>query len=160
MVEIAGLDRMLLEHPFFAGMAPEQAAFVAGCGRNVVVEAGAWLFREGEAADQFYLLRHGRVTLELRAPGREPLIFDTLGEGDIVGWSWLLPPFCWSMDARAQTLVRVVALDAHCLRDKLDSDPALGYALLRRFVPVMGRRLQAAHLQLADLYARPQGGRG
>lgn len=160
MVEIAGLDRMLLAHPFFAGMTPAQAAFVAGCGHNVVVEAGAWLFREGGPAEQFYLLRHGRVTLEMHAPGREPLIVDSLDDGDILGWSWLLPPYRWSMDARAQTLVRVLALDALCLRDKLDADPALGYALLRRFVPVMGRRLQAARLQLADLYGRPQGGRG
>lgn len=160
MVEIAGLDRMLLEQPFFAGMPAEQAAFVAGCGRNVVVEAGAWLFREDGPADFFYLLRHGTVTLEMRAPGREPLIVDTLADGDILGWSWLMPPYRWSMDARAQTLVRVVALDAVCLRGKLDSDPALGYELIRRFVPVMGRRLLAARLQLADLYARPQGGRG
>lgn len=160
MVETTGLDRLLLRHPFFAGMPAQQASFVAGCGRNVVIEAGAWLFREGEAADQFHLLRHGRVTLEMRAPGREPLIVDTLEDGDILGWSWLMPPYRWSMDARAQTLVRVVALDAVCLRDKLDSDPALGYALLRRFVPVMGRRLAAARQQLADLYARPQDGHG
>ena len=127
---------------------------------RAIEQAGAWLFREDGPADFFYLLRHGTVTLEMRAPGREPLIVDTLADGDILGWSWLMPPYRWSMDARAQTLVRVVALDAVCLRGKLDSDPALGYELIRRFVPVMGRRLLAARLQLADLYARPQGGRG
>lgn len=160
MGEITGLDRLLGEHPFFAGMPPDVARLLAGCARNVVFEAGRYVFREGGAADQFYLLRHGMVTLEVRVPGREPLVVDTLQEGDVIGWSWLLPPYQWSMDARAQTLVRTLALDAVCLRGKLDAEPALGYELFRRFVPVMGRRLMAARLQLADLYARPSGGRG
>ena len=87
-----GLERILMQHRFFAGLEAGYCELVCGCAKNVRFEAGQYLFHEGDPADQIYLLRHGRVALEMAAPGRNAVTFQTLGEGEIVGISWLIPP--------------------------------------------------------------------
>lgn len=149
------LEPLILEHAFFRGLNPEFGHLLVGCAKNVRFDAGEYLFREGEEADYFYLIRHGSVALELHAPGRPALTIQTLREGEIVGASWLVPPYRWSFDARAMELTRAVALDARCLREKCESDHDLGYELMKRFVPVMLGRLQATRLQVLDVYAAP-----
>ena len=98
---------------------------IAGCGQNTGFEAGEYLFREGDQADTFYLVRHGRVQLETFVPGRGAVTIQTVDEGDVVGWSWLFPPYRWHFDARALDLVRAVAFDGACLRGKCDERPRL-----------------------------------
>ncbi|SMF28950.1 Cyclic nucleotide-binding domain-containing protein [Tistlia consotensis] len=149
------LERYILEHRFFEGLEPAFGSLIRGCARNVRFEAGQYLCREGEPADQLYLVRHGTVALEISAPGRGALTFQTVHEGEIVGVSWLVPPYRWTYDARAAELVRAIALDARCLRDKAERDHDLGYELMKRFVPVLVERLHATRLQLLDLYAPP-----
>jgi CRP-like cAMP-binding protein len=153
-MEVHGLERVVCEHPFFAGLPEAFCAFVCGCAKNVRFEAGQYLFHEGEPADEFYLLRHGRVALELHAPERGRITFETLGEGEIVGVSWLIPPYRWSYDARALTLVRAIAMDAACLRQKCEADHDLGYEMMKRFLPVLIERLQTTRLQILDVYGR------
>lgn len=154
MGEIEGLDRLLKEHPFFQDMNPTVCTIIAGCAANERFNAGDYIFREGESADKFYLLRHGNVALEIHTPGREPIIVETLQAGDILGWSWLVPPFKWRADARAIQLVRAISLDAKCLRGKYEGDHDLGYELFKRFVPVMARRMEASRLQIIDVYGK------
>lgn len=154
MGDIEGLDRLLKEHPFFLDMDPEVCKTIAGCAANERFGAGDYIFREGGPADKFYFIRHGNVALEVHAPGREPIIVETLQAGDILGWSWLIPPFKWRADARALQLVRAISLDAKCLRGKYESDHSLGFELFRRFVPVITRRLEAGRLQLLDMYGK------
>jgi CRP/FNR family transcriptional regulator, cyclic AMP receptor protein len=151
------LDAEVGESPVFRGLPAAHLELIAGCGRNTGFEAGEYLFREGEQADTFYLLRHGRVTLETFVPGRGGLTVQTVDEGDVVGWSWLFPPYRWHFDARALDSVRAVAFDGACLRRKCDEDNSLGYELLGRFSPVMLERLQATRMQLLDVYGN--GGR-
>src|SRR5690349_1140035 len=98
------LENILSEHPFFQGLAPGYLELVLGCSSNVRFAPGEFIFREEEEADQFYLLRHGRVALEVFAPDRGTLTIQTLTEGDILGWSWLIPPHRWRFDARALEL--------------------------------------------------------
>jgi CRP-like cAMP-binding protein len=155
MVQTEGMDKVLAEHPFFDGMETKDRELLAGCARNEVFEAGVYVFREGEAADKFYLLRHGTVAVELHAPGHAPMVLETLRKGDIFGWSWMVPPYTWTFDVRAVELCRVISLDAKCLRGKLEKDHSLGYELFKRFVPVMAARVGAARLQLLDLYGQP-----
>lgn len=155
MVQIEGLDRLLAEHPFFRDMGASAQATLAGCAANERFDAGQFIFKEGQAANKVYLIRHGVVSLELHPPGKEPVMLETLHDGDVLGWSWLVPPYRWSFDARAVQLCRLVSLDATCLRPKLESDHSLGYELFKRFIPVMGNRLAAARLQLLDMYGRP-----
>ena len=149
-----GIEQILKEHPFFAGFAPERSSLVAGCARNHRFDAGQYLFREGEAADEFYLIRHGRVALEIVAPGQPSIIFATLGEGEIVGASWLVPPYRWIFDARASELTRAIGIDAACLRGKCDADHDLGYEMMKHFLPVLVKRLHATRLQLLDVYGK------
>ena len=94
------------------------------------------------------------MALELVAPGREPTVFATLGEGEIVGASWLIPPYRWSFDARAVTLTRAIGIDAACLRGKCDADPRLGYEMMKRFLPVFVKRLHETRLQVLDVYGK------
>ena len=147
-----GLERIVLGHPFFAGLGPEFSAAISGCARNLRFAAGEYLFREGEPANEFYLLRQGAVALELHSPGQQPLIVATLREGEILDGSWLVPPYRWTFDARASELVRVLGVDARCLRDKCEVDHDLGYELMKRFAGAMGERLRAMRLQVAGVY--------
>jgi CRP/FNR family transcriptional regulator, cyclic AMP receptor protein len=149
---VEGLERIIREHPFFAGLEESFCTLVTGCAKNVRFEAGEYLFHEGEAADQFYLLRHGRIALELTAPGRGAMTFQTVGEGEIVGVSWLIPPYRWTYDAKAMELTRAIAIDAACLRQKCEADHHLGYDMMKRFMPVLIQRLQATRLQILDVY--------
>jgi CRP/FNR family transcriptional regulator, cyclic AMP receptor protein len=147
-----GLERTIREHPFFAGLDEGFIQLVVGCAKNVRFEAGQHLFREGEPADQLYLIRHGRVALEVVIPGRAPVTFQTVPAGEIVGISWLVAPYRWTYDARALELTRAIAMDAVCLRRKCDEDHDLGYELMKRFVPVVVERLQTTRLQILDVY--------
>lgn len=157
MGQVEGLDSLLKEHPFFRDFQPDALALMAGCARNERFEAGSTIFREGSPADHFYIVRRGDVAVEVGMPGRGRVTLQTLHDGEILGWSWLVPPYKWSFDARALSLVRAVSLDAACLRRKMEENHELGYRLLQRFVPVMAERLTAARLQMQDLYAAPKG---
>ena len=155
MARIEGLDKVFAEHPLFQGISAEYSALLAGCAENVVVQAGGYVFREGEPADKFYLLRHGSVSLEVHAPGKEPIIVDTLSAEELLGWSWLVPPFRAQFDARALELTRLISLDAAWLRGRMEEDHLLGYELHKRFAPVVARRLEAALMRLIDMYGHP-----
>ena len=156
MSHIEGLNRVLEEHPFFKGMDPKVRETIAGCAANELFKAREYIFREGGTADRFYLIRHGSVALEVHIPSRDPVVVETLQAGDILGWSWLVPPYRWIMDARATQLVRAVSLDAKCLRGKLDGDHTLAYEMFKRFIPVMAQRLEAGRLQMVDMYGKSE----
>jgi CRP/FNR family transcriptional regulator, cyclic AMP receptor protein len=141
----------LPEHPFFSGLDPAALELAAGCATTVRFRPGEYLFREGEPADTFYVLRHGRVSIQMRTPTRE-VVLDTAHDGDVVGWSWLIPPYRWTFDARATSDTSAIAFDGACLRGKCESDATLGYALLQRVVQVMSARLQSARVRLLDIY--------
>lgn len=149
-----GLEHILTEHPFFAGFSAEHSQLVAGCARNHRFNAGEYLFREGGPANEFFLIRHGRVALEIVSPGKTPIVFETLGEGQIVGASWLVAPYRWMSDARAVALTRAIGVDAACLRDKCETDYHLGYEMMKRFLPILVQRLDATRLQLLDVYGK------
>lgn len=147
-----GIDHLLAEHPFFAGLTPAAVTLISGCATNRHVRAGEFLYREGRDAETFYVVRHGRVAVEVATPTGGALMIDTAEDGDVLGWSWLIPPHRWQFDARAVTDTRVVEIAAGCLRDKCDHDPAFGYAVMQRVAQVMYERLRTTRVQLLDLY--------
>lgn len=149
------IGRSLAENPIFSKLTEAQREFIAGCASLKVFQAGDIIYREGQPADRFYLIRHGKVGLETYVPGRQPIIVDTLHAGDPVGWSWLIPPYRTHFDARALELTRAIEFDAACLRQKMDADPAFGYAMYQLITPVIAARLAAARRQMIDLYGRP-----
>jgi len=148
------LDTLIAEHPLFAGFPAEHLALIAGCGRNVHFAPGEFLCRAGRPAEYFFLIRRGMVALELEVPGRGPFRFSTVSAGDVVGWSWLIPPYQWQFDARVVEDVSAVQFDGACLRGKCDADPVLGYALMKTFAGVLVTRFMETRLQLIDVYGR------
>ena len=146
------LEPLLAEHPFLKGLEPQHIQLIVGCASNVRFDAGQYIFREEEEANQFYIIRQGRVALEIYMPDRGPIIIDTLSEGDVLGWSWLIPPYNWRFDAKAMELTRAIALDGKCLRTKCENDHHLGYELLKRFSSIVDQRLESTRIQLLDIY--------
>ena len=146
------LDRIIAEHPFFGGLNDAQVHLLAGCASNTRFRAGEPLFLEGGEANQFFLIREGKVALEVHTGTDTPIVVQCLSAGDVVGWSWLIPPHRWRFDARAVEETRAFALDGACLRRKCEEDHDLGYELLKRFSATMAERLQATRRQLLDVY--------
>jgi CRP-like cAMP-binding protein len=146
------IEALVAEHSFFKDFAPEYRALIAGCGKNVHFDAGQLLTRAGDPANQFFAVRHGRASIEIHSAGRGPLMLQTVEAGEVVGWSWLFPPYRWNFDVRAVEEVRAISFDGECLRGKCDRDPAMGYDFMKRFARVFMERLEATRLQLLDLY--------
>lgn len=144
----------LAEHPFFADLEPGYVATVAGCGSNVVFEPETVIAAEGSEANEFFIIRRGRVAIQLHAAGTGVALLQTLDGGDILGWSWLFPPYRWSVEARALQQVHAIKLDGKCLRDKCELNSGMAYALMKKFSRIMTQRLEATRLQLLDLYGR------
>ncbi|MFE0513003.1 Crp/Fnr family transcriptional regulator [Streptomyces sp. NPDC058964] len=137
---------------------PAQRERLLAAGLDVTFPAGARLFDEGGRADRFWLLRGGEVALDICIPGRQPeTVVETLGAGQLLGWSWTCPPYRWHLGARAVTAVEATEFPACDVVALCTADPELGYALMRRFTEVVAERLQATRIRLLDLYA-PHGG--
>lgn len=142
----------LARHPFCADMTPAVRERLAACAQEVRFDENAYLLRQNAPAKTFYLIEAGQVEIKIAgaATGHAPL--ETLGAGEAVGWSWLLPPHRWHFDAIARIPTRALALDADCLRSAMDADSAVGYAITRGLLAVVAQRLQASRMQLSDLY--------
>ncbi len=153
------LEPIIRQHPFFKGLPQHAIDLIVGCAGNIVFQPDHRVYREGEPANRFYVIREGCIALELYVPGRGPIVIETLGAGDVLGWSWLIPPYRLRYSARAVELTRAIGLDATCIRNKCEADHDLGYELLKRVAGVIVERLQASRLQLADVYGpTPSGG--
>jgi CRP-like cAMP-binding protein len=146
------IKELISEHPFFKGLDEQYLDVIAACAHNVRFLAGEYVIREGGEANEFYLIRHGKISLEAFLPGQGAITIQTIQEGDVLGWSWLFAPYRWHFDARAVELTRAIAFDGRCLREKSEEDKALGYELMKRFSYIMVQRLQATRLQLLDVY--------
>ena len=146
------IENLLAEAPFFEGMGLEALGVLAGCAGNVHFPAGTQIFREGDPADVFYVIRQGSVAIETFVPTRGPVTIETIDAGEAIGWSWLFPPHRWHFDAHARSTVRATAFNATCLRAKCELDPALGYAFMGRFAQMLIERLQWTRLRLLDVY--------
>ncbi len=148
---------LLAEHPVFGSLDSSLLELMSGCGRNEHFDSGAQILREGADADHFYLLRSGRVALEVAIPHRGIIVIETLGPSEILGVSWPFPPYRWAFDAKAIEPTSAISIDAACLRRKCEEDPVLGYQVFSRFAQLMRDRLQATRLQLLDVYGSHAG---
>jgi len=157
-MKIKGLEEYLSTHPFCEGFDAETIRTLSGCARNAVFQRGEYIFRRDEPANEFFLVRRGQVALELVHPTRDRITLQTLGEGDVLGWSWLFEPYAWFSDCRTTELTRVVALNGSCLRTKCENDRDLGFKVMTRVSKLIIDRLRACRLQILDMYAAPEGG--
>jgi len=146
------LESILAKHPFFENLETKYLDLVTGCASNVRFEAGEFVHRRDDEANSFYIIRQGKVALEVCPPGGKPITVQTVSDGEILGWAWLVPPYHCQFDAQAVELTRAIVLDGKCLRKKCGEDHALGYELLSRLLPVMGQSMEAMRIQLSDVY--------
>ena len=146
------LEGVLAAHPFFSGMDPRYLQLAVGCAANVRFNAGELIFQQGYDAEHFYLIRAGKVALEFHVPGRGGLTIQTLGAGEVLGWSWLVPPYNWRFDGRAAEVTRAIVFDGKCLRGKCEEDHELGYELQKRVIAILGQHLDATRFRLLDIY--------
>lgn len=140
------------DHPFLQGLSEPHRRRLAAGARPFTANAGDYLVREGEAATAFYLLAAGHVAISAHLGKRGKVLIQTLGPGEVVGWSWLLPPFRWQFDGRATDAVQGWALDAAWLREQCAQDHDLGYHVLKQLIAVLSGRLAATRLQQLDIY--------
>jgi CRP/FNR family transcriptional regulator, cyclic AMP receptor protein len=146
------LKPLLAEHPFFKGMEDEYIELLSECASNVRYSAGDPIVSEGEAANRMFLIRYGKVALQIHSPNHGPIIIQTLDPGEVLGWSWMMPPYKWHFDAVAVDETRAISLDGECLRKKCANDPKLGYELMSRVAELVVERLNSTRLQLIQAY--------
>jgi CRP/FNR family cyclic AMP-dependent transcriptional regulator len=139
-------------HPFLRGLPDAYAKRLEGCAFPSHFDAGEQILLEGGPADRFFLLRDGRVSVETPVPGRGQVVVETLGGGQVLGWSWLVPPYRWHFSARALERCQTVAFTADSVIELCEGDPAFGYQIMRRFASVMAERMHADHVRLLNLY--------
>jgi CRP-like cAMP-binding protein len=149
---IKDIKVILSEHSFFKGLCEEYLDFIAGCASNVVFKAGDIILKEGKEADRFYLIRHGKVAIDIETTSTDSITIQTLKENEILGWSWLIPPHRNRFTARAVEETRAIALDGKCLRNKCEKNHDLGYELLKRLAGVFTERLEVTRMQLLNMY--------
>ncbi len=156
----AAVEAQVAAHPFFAGMSAHYIRLLADCAIATRFEKDQVIFRAGETANRFYLIESGKIVLEAgENAGCAPVIIDRIGAGDLLGWSWIFPPYIWHFTARAVELTNSIFFYGTILREYCDKDSALGYELFKRMSEVMIRRLQGARSQLLEamVKTRPKG---
>jgi CRP/FNR family transcriptional regulator, cyclic AMP receptor protein len=140
--------------PFLRGMPPAQLAKLAELCKHVSIPARERLFDEGSRAGRFWLIDAGQVTLDANVPGQGRVTIETLGRGDVIGLSWMLPPYQWRFGAVATQPTQAFVFDADAVRAACDADPLLGYEISRRFSVAVVQRLQATRARLIEVCAR------
>jgi CRP-like cAMP-binding protein len=144
------LERLLAQHPFLAGLDRRHLAQLARLASPKSFHALQKIFDEGDAANELYLICKGKVAIETVLLGCDAIQIQTLGEGEVLGWSWLLPPYRWHYSARATEPTQVIALDGATLRKLCEQDHDLGYEMMRRFALVIVQRLAATRARFLN----------
>jgi len=146
------LEGIVSQLDVFRGLGSRHLALITGCAANVRYASGEFLGRLGAQADRFWVIREGRVALQLEVPRQHAVTIDTLSHGEVVGFSWLLPPYRLQFDIKALDPTRALLFDGECLRKKCEVDTTLGYELVKRFAGIMVDRIQTMSMQLLDVY--------
>lgn len=149
------IEEFLSAHAFFSKMDASFLKFLADSVTELQVKQGGVLFKHGNRADKFYLLRNGQVSIQVPAVMGPTLEIQTLGENQILGWSWLIPPYRWSFQARALEDSDLLEFDGSAILARCEDDPKFGYDLFKRFAALMSERLDAARQKMMDEWNPP-----
>jgi CRP-like cAMP-binding protein len=153
MADADDLRSYLAQHAFFIGLSDAHLDLLGSYASAARYGAQQRVFKYDTDANQFYVLRDGKVGVEIPAVSGEPLRIQTVGSGGVLGWSWLIPPYRWAFDARALVTSEIVVLDGARLRAQCETDPKLGYELMKRFAALMAERLNASRLAAIRQYS-------
>jgi CRP-like cAMP-binding protein len=143
-------------HGLFTGLSESQVRSVLEIAHDVTFPDATMILEEGREARGCWLLHEGQVALTVRVPGTEPVVLQTLGHGDVLGWSWLTGPRRWTLSATARGPVEALEIDTDRLRDLAYEDPALGYAVTRNLLDAALSRMQHTRSRLLDVYRSPR----
>lgn len=152
------LTDIITSHPLFHGMKPAHLQALLDGATFANLKTGDVLFKEGEPANQFFLIENGRIALEAHEPCDGTVMVQTLGAGDLLGWSWLFPPFVWHFRARAIEPTGIVAMSGARLLINAERDHDFGYELMKRVSQVLIRRLQATRKTMLELLCERESG--
>jgi len=144
--------RLLKNHPFFKEFSDAQLQRIGEGATLVNFNPGQYIFREGEDADQFYLILGGLVSLEVQVPKRGSVTIERIDAGDVLGWSWLYPPHRWHFDAHAQEEIRAIMIDGEFLRNMIEEDREIGFKIMKQIAMIMEHRLQSTRIKLMEVY--------
>lgn len=144
----ARLEAHVRAHPFLVGISDHHIQLLVDCALSTAFENGEVIFRAGEIANRFYLIETGQVVLESGEDLGTPIIIDQIGPGDLLGWSWIFPPYIWHFSAGAVARTQAIFFYGTILREYCEKDPVLGYELFKRMSEVMIKRLQRARSHL------------
>jgi CRP-like cAMP-binding protein len=145
---VKAVESVIADHPFLRGLSPAHLRLLADSAMRMHYRAGELIFREGEPANRFYLIEQGRVSLESHKQGEEPATVQVIGAGDVLGWSWLFPPYYWHFDARTLEPTTAIFIYGTRLREQCEQDHDFGYEMMKRMTQVVIGRLQNARRQL------------
>ncbi|MER6102913.1 cyclic nucleotide-binding domain-containing protein [Streptomyces sp. NPDC001832] len=148
----------VVRHGFLGALPPGHREQLVATARDVSFPDGTRIFEEGGVADRFWIIRSGHVALDIHVPGRSEAVVETLGEGDLLGWSWLFEPYRWHLGAQARSTVSASEFDAERVRAACEKDPSFGLALTNCVAQVIARRLKSTRIRLLDLYGPPDAG--
>lgn len=146
MIEVTAAA--LAAHPFLHGMPRGQLGVLAETAADVRFPARHRLFEDGGSAARFWLIQSGYVALDLHVPGEGRVRVETIGMGELLGWSWLFPPFKWAFGAVTVGPVEAFEFDGRAVRARCAADHELGYELTQRLTRVIANRLQATRVRL------------
>jgi len=155
MIEVTAAA--LAAHPFLHGMSHDHLAVLADAASDVTFPARHRLIEDGHSATRFWLIQSGHVTLDLYVPGQGSMRIETIGMGELLGWSWLFPPYKWAFGAVAASPVEAFEFDARAVRARCAADPVLGYEVTHRVARVLSKRLQSARGRLITASIQPAG---
>ncbi|MFD9366608.1 cyclic nucleotide-binding domain-containing protein [Streptomyces sp. NPDC060020] len=140
-------------HTMLEAMAPEARKALLAHSHQVTFPAGARIFNERRRAEKFWIIQCGTVDLDTRVPGHKKVVVDTLGYGELLGWSWMFPPYSWHLGATASHDVRALEFDAAAVRELCNEDSAVGRSVSAAVAAVIADRLDSARTRLLDLFA-------
>lgn len=151
-VMAASIEESLKQHAFFAGLDPELVRTISLFGTRESFAENILIFRRGESADKFYLVETGLVSVGINPRLHSPVNIQTVTDNEVLGWSWLVPPYVWQFDGRTLEPTTAIVLDANKLRQLFETRTDIGYEISRRVLQMVGRRLQATRIQFWDIY--------
>ncbi len=149
------IDKYLSAHSFFAGLEDGFMKFLSNSAKELRIKEGDVLFQQGKPADKFYLLRSGQVSVQVPALVGPTLELQVLGEDQMLGWSWLIPPYRWNFQARALEDTELLEFDGSAILERCEEDPKFGYELFKRFAALMSERLDSARQKIMDQWDPP-----
>jgi len=140
----------LTTHKFFSELSEDVVKYLSECVSNRKIKKGEVLFRQGERADKFYIVRNGQISIQIPAVMGPILEVQTLGTDRVLGWSWLISPYQWSFQAKALEDSVLLEFDGTAILARCELEPQFGYELLKKFAELMAQRLDAARQKMMD----------